>query len=56
MVARNWGTQGETGLPANGDRASLWSDINALELDSGDGFMTVTTKRKKLNFYFKSEF
>ena len=56
MVARKWGTQGEKGVPANGDRASLQSDINALEMDSGDGFMTVTTKRKKLNFYFKSEF
>lgn len=41
MVARNWGTQGEKGVPANGERASLWSGVNALELDSGNGFMAL---------------
>lgn len=31
---------GEEGVTASGDGASLWGDVNAVELDSGDGFMT----------------
>ena len=41
MVARSWGSWEDRGVTANGYRAYIWHDDNALELDSGDGLTTL---------------
>ena len=40
-----WGTQdgGREGIIANGQKVSFSADENVLEVDSGDGYITLTT-------------
>lgn len=36
IITRDW-VKGRTGITANVDRASLWGNVNVLELHSDDG-------------------
>ena len=40
VVTKGWG-KGEWGMTANGHGLSFWGDENVLELDSGDGCITL---------------
>lgn len=41
MVAKVWGEKGEWGVTVNGCKVSFGGDKNVLELDRGDGCVTL---------------